>query len=198
MCTPQAAGSTTTCDQAIKPSLDRSWLSLSNYRIGKPVYVSGLAENPMEENVTRISGNLAQIALGFALLLTPVGVRSAQAAPTAMTVEMDAKDEVPPNDSAGKATAQLTYDKDSKVLTWSITYSGLTGPATAAHFHGPAAAGANAGVALPIGVAPSPIVGKATLTDAQASDMLAGKWYMNMHTDAHKGGEIRGQVIPPK
>ncbi len=146
----------------------------------------------------RMSNNLAQLALGFALLLAPAAIHSAHAAATAMTVEMNAKDEVPPNDSAGKATAQLTYDKGSKVLTWSITYSGLTGPATAAHFHGPAAPGANAGVALPIGVAPSPIVGKATLTDAQASDMLSGKWYMNIHTDAHKGGEIRGQVMPPE
>ncbi len=156
------------------------------------------AVNPMEEIVTKPSHHLARFSLACGLLLLPLAMRPAVAAPTATTVQMDAKDEVPPNDSAGKATAQLTYDKDSKLLTWSISYSGLTGPATAAHFHGPAAPGANAGVALPIGVAPSPIVGKATLTDAQATDFLGGKWYMNMHTAAHPGGEIRGQVMPPK
>jgi len=152
----------------------------------------------MEEILLRLSHHLATFSLAFVLLLLPVAMHAAQAATTATTVQLDAKDEVPPNDSAGKATAQLTYDKDSKLLTWSISYSGLTGPATAAHFHGPAAPGANAGVALPIGVAPSPILGKATLTDAQATDFLAGKWYMNMHTAAHPGGEIRGQVMPSK
>ncbi len=76
-----------------------------------------------------------------------------------------------------------------------MTYSGLSGPATAAHFHGPADATTNAGVVVPQkdGL-PSPMKGEATLTDAQAADLQAGKLYFNIHTEANKGGEICGQV----
>ena len=108
---------------------------------------------------------------------------------------LDGKSEVPPNTSAGTGTADIDYDAASKKLSWKVTYSGLSGPATAAHFHGPAEAGKNAGVAVPIpGAANSPAEGSATLTDAQAADLLAGKLYVNVHTAANPGGEIRGQV----
>ena len=63
-----------------------------------------------------------------------------------------------------------------------------------AHFHGPAEPGKNAGVAVPITPATSGSEGSATLTDAQTADLLAGKYYVNVHTEANKGGEIRGQV----
>jgi hypothetical protein len=103
--------------------------------------------------------------------------------------------EVPPNATTGTGTADLDYDAASKKLTWKLTYSGLTGPATAAHFHGPAEPGKNAGVAVPItNITASPIEGSATLTDAQAADLLAGKDYVNIHTAANPNGEIRGQV----
>ena len=108
---------------------------------------------------------------------------------------LDSAQEVPPNDSKGKGTAELTYNTASKELTWTIKFDGLSGTATAAHFHGPAELGKNAGVALPIGQnLTSPASGKATLTDAQAADLMAGRWYVNIHTAANKGGEIRGQV----
>jgi hypothetical protein len=112
-----------------------------------------------------------------------------------MKATLDGKSEVPPNTSAGKGTADLNYDAASKKLTWKVTYSGLSGPATAAHFHGPAESGKNAGVAVPISnPASSPVEGSATLTDAQAADLVAGKYYVNIHTAANPGGEIRGQV----
>ena len=113
-----------------------------------------------------------------------------------MKVVLDGKSEVPANTSAGKGTADIDYDAASKKLSWKVTYSGLSGPATAAHFHGPAAAGANAGVAVAIpNAAASPVEGSATLTDAQAADLVAGKYYINIHTAANPGGEIRGQVM---
>jgi len=112
-----------------------------------------------------------------------------------MKATLDSKSEVPANASAGKGTADLDYDPATKKLSWKLNYSGLSGPATAAHFHGPAEAGKNAGVAVAIpNATTSPVEGSATLTDAQAADLVAGKYYINIHTAANPGGEIRGQV----
>ena len=110
-------------------------------------------------------------------------------------VTLNASSEVPPNDSAGTGTVKVTYDTATKKLSWEGTFSGLTGAPTAGHFHGPADPGKNAGVVIPIMPKESPFKGSADLTDAQATDLLAGKWYVNIHTDAHKGGELRGQVV---
>jgi hypothetical protein len=108
---------------------------------------------------------------------------------------LNGKSEVPPNASAGTGTADIDYDAASKKLSWKLTYSGLSGPATAAHFHGPAEPGKNAGVAVAIpNATKSPVEGSATLTDAQAADLEAGTYYVNVHTQANPGGEIRGQV----
>lgn len=109
---------------------------------------------------------------------------------------MNAASEVPPNMTRGSGMAEAWLNRDTNVLKYKITYSGLSGPATAGHFHGPAAAGANAGVVLPFARAESPIEGQATLTPAQAADLLAGKWYANIHTAANPAGEIRGQMLP--
>lgn len=106
--------------------------------------------------------------------------------------------EVPPNDSQGMGQASAMLDTTTKQLTYSVTYTGLTGPAMAAHFHGPAAPGTNAPPVVPLSMPASPITGTATLTDAQIADLRAGKWYVNVHTMAHPGGEIRGQVMEGK
>jgi len=112
-----------------------------------------------------------------------------------MKATLDGKSEVPPNASAGTGTADIDYDAATKKLSWKLSYSGLSGPATAAHFHGPAEPGKNAGVAVAIpNATSSPAEGSATLTDAQAADLMAGKYYVNVHTAANPGGEIRGQV----
>ena len=103
--------------------------------------------------------------------------------------------EVPSNASGGTGTLQASLDKSTNVLKWNLTYSGLTGPATMAHFHGPAMPGSNAGVVVPFPSASSPVEGQATLTPAQAADLMAGKWYVNVHTAQNPGGEIRGQVL---
>jgi hypothetical protein len=113
-----------------------------------------------------------------------------------LKAELKASNEVPPNSSKGTGEVAATYDTASKKLSWKGTYSGLTGPATAAHFHA-GEPGKNGGVVVPIfqgAMAKSPFEGSKTLTAAQASDLMAGKWYVNIHTAANKGGEIRGQV----
>ena len=93
------------------------------------------------------------VAFALAAFLTTAS--SAYAETLKFKANMDAAQEVPPNDSKGKGTADLTYDTTSKNLTWTITFDGLTGPATAAHFHGPAEPGKTAGVALLIGQNPT-------------------------------------------
>jgi hypothetical protein len=120
---------------------------------------------------------------------------AAQAADESFHATLNAASEVPPKDSKGTGELTAKLDTATKSFSWKLTYSGLSGPATMAHFHGPAAAGANAGVALPIKPADSGSTGTATLTDAQVADLEAGKWYVNVHTGANPGGEIRGQVM---
>jgi hypothetical protein len=103
--------------------------------------------------------------------------------------------EVPPTGSTGSGTAAVTLDRASNELAWRITYNGLSGPATAAHFHGPASPGSNAGVEVNLGDdLASPITGSTILTDTQEQQLQAGQWYVNVHTAAHPDGEIRGQV----
>jgi CHRD domain len=132
------------------------------------------------------------------IMLTTLALAVAFAGPAfaeKMKATLDGKSEVPPNASAGSGTADIDYDAATKKLSWKLTYSGLSGPATAAHFHGPAEAGKNGGVSLAIpNATSSPVEGSATLTDAQAADLAAGKLYINVHTAANPGGEIRGQV----
>lgn len=135
----------------------------------------------------------------FALGAFAIGASVALSGPAfaekmTMKINLTSAAEVPPVTSPGKGTADVTYDTASKMLTWKVTYSGLTGPATMAHFHGPAEAGKNAPVVIPFKDASSGAEGTATLTDAQAADLMAGKLYINVHTEANKGGEIRGQV----
>ncbi|MBV8167985.1 MAG: CHRD domain-containing protein [Alphaproteobacteria bacterium] len=135
---------------------------------------------------------LATAAAATSLLLAT----GAQAQTKTFHADATTKEEVPPvtGNASGKGT--FTLNPATKELSWNVTYSGLSSDAAAAHIHGPAAAGANAGVV--VNLAPngmkSPLEGKATLTDAQIADLQAGKYYLNVHTANNKGGEIRGQI----
>lgn len=96
--------------------------------------------------------------------------------------------------SSGKGAGEFTLDPATKALTYTVTFEGLTGPALMAHIHGPADPGANAGVVAPLSGTTSPMTGSVTLTDAQITELNAGKYYVNVHTGANRGGEIRGQI----
>jgi hypothetical protein len=131
------------------------------------------------------------------------------------TADLTRSNQVPPSQTTGRGTVTATYDSVTKRLAWNGSYSGLSGPATAAHIHGPAAAGTNARLVFWISdnigqcsqgecrsnsdnrARPftSPFQGWATLTDAQATDLMAGMYYVNIHTDAYPRGEIRGQLV---
>jgi hypothetical protein len=124
-----------------------------------------------------------------------------QAATIPMTATLDGGQEVPANASPGFGAAVVTYDNVSNELSWNITFAGLTTGATASHFHGPAAPGVNAGVQVTIplglfaGMTSGNLIGMATISEAQESQLLSELWYINIHTSTFPGGEIRGQVL---
>ena len=92
--------------------------------------------------------------------------------------------------ASGKFTATLS----GTTLTWKLTFGHLTGPATAAHVHS-GVKGKAGPVLIPLcGPCTSPASGTATVTSAQASDMAAGKDYVNVHTTKNANGEIRGPI----
>jgi hypothetical protein len=130
----------------------------------------------------------------FALSIC-VAAAPAHAETTTFKTKLDAASEVPPNDSKGVGEITTMFDSATKRLTWQGTYSGLTGPQTMSHYHGPAALGVNAPPTVTVDAKASPFSGSATLSDTQAADLMAGKWYFNIHTEKNRGGEIRGQIV---
>jgi hypothetical protein len=128
-------------------------------------------------------------------------VGSATAAPVSFKVPLSGAEQVPPVTTTGKGSADLTWDPSTRVVTWDITDSGLTGPVTMAHFHN-GAEGKNGPVVIWLTQknteATGAIKGDATLAPEQAQQFEAGDWYINVHTKDHPAGEIRGQVKPPK
>ena len=123
----------------------------------------------------------------------------ASAAIINLAATIDGGQEVPPVNTPATGTGVVTLDDVSNLLSWEITYSGLIGAPTVSHFHGPAPVGTNAGVQVDIvansgGSIASPMIGSATITDPQKADLLAGLWYINIHSSFRPGGEIRGQV----
>lgn len=132
----------------------------------------------------------ALLLVGSAAVTSPL-----RAEIVTLKADLKGSSEVPPNTSTATGTAEAKLNTDDKHLTFTVTFSGLSGAALGAHFHGPTEAGKNAGIVLPFKTLQSPIEGSATLTDNQAADLLAGKWYANIHTAANPGGELRGQMM---
>ncbi len=150
--------------------------------------------------------------IAFAMLLA--FVLASRAETVLFKADLKGSNQVPPNQTTGIGTVTATYEPATKQLSWNGSYSGLTGPATAAHIHGPAAVGANARLVVwvsdnmgqcsqgqcksKIDSKPpltSPFRGSATLSDEQVSELMAGMYYVNIHTDSYPGGELRGQLV---
>jgi hypothetical protein len=140
--------------------------------------------------MNRLVHFLATIAL-----LAGIGATAAHAEIVVLKADLKGSNEVPPNSSTASGAAEATLNTETKVLTWTVTFKDLTGPAVGAHFHGPGEPGKNAGIVLPFKTLQSPIQGTAILTDTQISDLVAGKWYANIHTAANPGGELRGNMM---
>jgi len=111
--------------------------------------------------------------------------------------ELKGASAVPPTESKATGNVSATLDTKTRKFTYTIIYSGLSGPVTAAHFHGPAAPGENGRAELPVAALSlaSPIKGHATLSAGKAADLVKGLWYLNLHDAAYPTGEIRGQLV---
>ena len=123
---------------------------------------------------------------------------------------MTGAQETPPNSAAGIGIMDISYSKETRILNWSVTWSGLTGPVTLMHIHGLAPRGYFANPVLNIIAGSNAIAApNATLYPAtgkfsgtmladgfivKEQDLLNGLYYMNIHTAANGGGEIRGQI----
>lgn len=116
-------------------------------------------------------------------------------------IQLSPAQEVPPNDSPASGTADVSYNKDNHMLTYKVTWTGLTGVPTMAHIHGTAPKGVNTGVKRDL----SSLLSQSTsgnfsdsvMVDGNAikeDSLLAGFYYFNIHTAQHPGGEIRGQI----
>ncbi len=124
---------------------------------------------------------------------------AASAATVKYHAAMNGAAEVPPTKSSGSGEMTASLDTATHELSYDVTFKGLSGDATAAHIHGPAEAGKNAGVVVPLGTAPkSPIHGSAKLTPEQEQQLTSGMYYVNVHTKEDPGGEIRGQLTQVK
>jgi CHRD domain-containing protein len=130
------------------------------------------------------------------LVAATFGLAPAFAETLSFKADLKGSSEVPPVTTPASGTVTAMYDTASKKLSWKGSVSGLSGNATAAHFHGPAEPGKNAGVLVPVtGVSSGPFEGQATLNEDQAKALTAGQTYFNIHTQANPGGEVRGQVV---
>ncbi len=138
---------------------------------------------------------IAWVVAGLTVALLG-SVSMAQAEMMKFHAEMVAAEETPPTDSKATGTADVTIDTDAKKVMWTVTVDGLTGAATAAHIHGPAAKGEKAGPEIDMSKAI--MAGGAAVTDAQIADIKAGKTYVNVHTAKFPDGEIRGQLAAAK
>jgi hypothetical protein len=99
-------------------------------------------------------------------------------------------------ESAAKGSLTATYSPSRRILSWRLSYSGLSGPITWAEFRGPDIEGTDSAIVpinLPLEGNPHP--GAATLTDQQAADLVAGRWYVILKTERYPGGEIKGAVV---
>jgi hypothetical protein len=134
---------------------------------------------------------LSLLAAGFAVAFAG----AASAATEKFHATLSAASEVPPTKSTGTGEVSAALNTATHELTYDVTFSGFSSDVTAAHIHGPAEPGKNAGVVVPLGNAPkSPIHGTAKLTEEQEKQLSAGLYYVNVHSKDDPSGAIRGQL----
>jgi len=120
-------------------------------------------------------------------------------------IPLTAAQENPPVNSSALGTMDVSYNKTTKMLNYTVRWSGLTSNPIAMHIHGLAPVGYNAGIIQTILASANPILFPSTgsfsgtfLADGvvvKEENLLNGFYYVNIHTTANPGGEIRGQIV---
>jgi hypothetical protein len=123
----------------------------------------------------------------------PAGEVRGQVVP--LNAQLDGAQEVGPVATPASGWGVFTIDPLVNELRYHVVFTGLSGAETAAHIHGPAIHGTNAGVLLSL-PAGSPKIGTWLYAETQEADILNGRTYVNVHSAAFPGGEIRGQIVP--
>src|SRR5260221_4027593 len=111
---------------------------------------------------------------------------------------LNGSNEVPSTQSRASGYFEARYRPSTKVLEYRLNLVGLSGPITTGYLHGPAVPGENAEKVSPINIPiyDNTIWDGVTLTEEQAAEVLAGRWYVNVMTIEYPDGEIRGQILP--
>ncbi len=147
-------------------------------------------------------------ALALCLCLAAVAAPVlAGASPLAFTVVLTGGARVPPvtDQTASTASAALTFDAQTRIVTWNVEYSGIRGAVTALQLRGPAVPGKNGPFLVQLGSMakkgveiPSPIQGHTVLSRRQAQLLVAGNLYLVLDSTDHPDGELRAQLVIPK
>ncbi|HUO03237.1 MAG TPA: CHRD domain-containing protein [Rhizomicrobium sp.] len=120
-------------------------------------------------------------------------VSAARAETVSLVAHLLGSTMVPITQSDAFAEGQFTYDSTTRALQYYVNYDGVA-PAKV-DLHGPAAAGEKAASAVDIPLSESPISGTVNLTAEQGAQLLAGKMYLDIHSQKYPDGEIRGQIV---
>ena len=138
-------------------------------------------------------GSLTGNTYTTAAITGPCTVNAGFVALVTFNVMLEGAQETPPNAATGVGSGTAIVNTVANTITLNLNFSGLTGAATAAHLHGPGARGVPAGIKVAVGTT-SPITDVVSYAEADEADILAGNWYVNVHTAANPGGELRGQL----
>lgn len=151
-------------------------------------------ENLMVHMIRRMMRSLAVIALATASVALPAN------AGTMFTASLSGLEEVPPNLSRGYGFSSIWLNDTEDSIAVDLSFYDLTAGATAAHIHGPANPGVNAGALFPFAL--GPLIGQTNgvvpqhmfaISPTQVNTLKSGQYYVNVHTSVFPGGEIRGQ-----
>jgi CHRD domain len=151
----------------------------------------------MKEGAFRITA--AVVGLGLAVTAAGTAVARSQADRIQLTTTLSASEEVPAptgevSAARGTFTATASRSSTGAVLNWNLTFSGLTGPAVAAHIH-IAARGVAGPVSVPLcGPCESGASGSAPVDASVLAALESGGAYANIHTPTNRAGEVRGQL----